>query len=140
MKEFKKISFIGLLFIFAVGVFGCSVNTSPESKYVNTLINSKKPKGEYLYQWNQINQHGNQVSNNTYIAILTLDDTKHSASFKISSDYPHVDVPFDSLGRINFPFNPPISVNSSIYSKGDTVCIKFEVDSTQYVLLHIEKK
>jgi hypothetical protein len=141
IKSFKKIRFV---FIFSIAVFGfslqCIVNSHTESKYVNTLINSKKIKGQYIYQWNQINQHGNQVSNNNYRAILMLGKTKHSTPFRISSDFPHVFVPIDSLGRIEFPFMPPISVNSPTYSKGDTVCIKFELDSTQNITLHIEKE
>jgi len=69
-----------------------------------------------------------------------LKDSKEFTSFKISSNYPHVSVPYVPPGKIEFSFNPPISVNSSTYAKGDTVCIRFEVKETQYVILKIEKE
>jgi hypothetical protein len=141
VKITKKKSFVLILLAIISGILSqCILNSRPESKFVNTLINSTKQKGRYLYLWNQINHHDNQVSNGSYRAVLELKNSKEFVSFKISSNYSHVSVPYVPTGKIEFPFNPPIAVNSSTYAKGDTVCIRFEVDESQYVILKIEKE
>jgi hypothetical protein len=141
MAMLKKSSIILFFFAISFGMFSqCILSAKPESKFVITLVNSTKQTGEYLYLWNQINHLDNQVSNDKYRAVLELKDSEASTSFKISSNSPHVSVPYVPTGKIEFPFNPPISVNSSIYAKGDTVCIRFEVKKTQSVILKIEKE
>ena len=126
------------LFIFVSAHICCSI-FDPDSNIVKTLVNENQAQGTYSVTWNQQDKDNKQVSDGRYHAILKLEGSEKVASFNISSKAEHVTVPYDSYGNAIFEFTPPISVNSSNYAKGDTVCIMYELGNSQQVKLEIEK-
>ena len=140
MKNILKSIFMFFLIIFFSSIFfnSCSI-LDPKSDNIITLVNARQQSGTYLVLWNQLDKDNKMVSDGNYRAILKLDSGDKNASFKISSNHSHVQVPYDSSGNVVFPFSPPISVNSSTYAKGDTVCIQYELSKSQNVKLDIEK-
>lgn len=128
-------AFLAIVFIHCSKITG----PEPEPVIIVSLLNSDIPKGKHSIIWDQKNKNKQQVSDGDYRTVLESENYTKYADFNISSQNDHVPVPKGMLSIVIFPTLAPISVTSSTYATGDTVCIYFKLDDKQHVELNIEK-